>query len=193
MLNATVLLKMEIVIYQNSVSVKDKFQIFIDGNQRHHATYKLLSLLSEISLFEWDSELPKVIINKRFHLFNAIYDLSLSDGNVLNFKTISFLKDHFQCISNFDVYDIYANRGRKYSVYKNGNQIAWWTKDLITWLEGDSYKIIADNDCDYNLIISFCLIIDNYKSQRKRSLLNINLPKLFFEAKKFDTNWTSKG
>jgi uncharacterized protein YxjI len=183
---------MEISINQNATSFNDKFQIFIDGSQRHHATYKLLSFLSEISLFEWDSEIPKVTVNKKFEFLNANYDLRLADGSLLEFKTISFLKDHFQCMHELDTYDLYAHKGRKYSVYKNGNQVAWWTKNLITWLQGDNYQIIADNNCNYNLIISFCLIIDNYKSQGRKNLLNVNLPKFFFEARKFDNSWNPK-
>jgi hypothetical protein len=183
---------MEIDINQDSVSLRDKYQIFIDKQQRHNASYKMLSLLPEIYLYEWDSELPKVTINKRLQWFAARYDLTKSDGKVYEFTTKSYWKGHFQCICGFDAYDIYAHRGRKYSVYKNDVQVAWWTKQAVSWFDGDNYKIIADNNCDYNLIISFCLIIDNYRSQDRKHIINIDIGKIGPEAKKFDPYWQPK-
>jgi hypothetical protein len=37
----------------------------------------------------------------------------------------------------------------------------------VTRFEADSYKIISGNNSDYDLIITFCLIIDNYSSNDK--------------------------
>lgn len=36
--------------------------------------------------------------------------------------------------------------------------MAWWEKKAVSWCKGDNYKIIADDDCDANLMITFCLI-----------------------------------
>jgi hypothetical protein len=30
-----------------------------------------------------------------------------------------------------------------------------WNKNCVTWFDGDNYRIVADNDCDFELIISF--------------------------------------
>lgn len=183
---------MEIEIHQESASIRDKYQIYIDGQQRHHANYKILALLSELYLYEWDSDLPRFTINKKLQFYAANYTLRRIDGSVYEFTTKSLWKGHYQCIGGLDIYDIYGHRGRKYSVFKNGNQVAWWTKNAVSWLEGDNYKIIADNSCDYNLIISFCLIIDNYKSQGKKSVINIDIGRIGPEAKKFDVAWLPK-
>jgi len=77
-------------------------------------------------------------------------------------------------------------------VYKNDTQVAWWTKQAVSWFSGDNYKIIADNNCNYNLIIAFCLIIDDYKSNGKKSVINISIGRLGPQAKKFDPTWNPK-
>jgi hypothetical protein len=180
---------MEIDINQNKISVRDKYQIFIDGQQRHNATSKLFRLFPEIELYEWDSELPRMRINKKFGFLAANYDLTKSDGKVYEFRTKSYWKGHFQCMYDADIYDIYAHRGRKYSVYKNDIQVAWWTKQAVSWFNGDNYKIIADRNCDYNLVISFCLIIDNYSSEGNKGTLNVNIGRIGPQVKKFNANW----
>ena len=182
---------MEIDINQKKISIGDKYQIYIDGVQRHNASSKIFRLFPEIELYEWDSQLPKIKINKRFSLFVPKYDLTKWDGAVYEFRTKSFWKGHYQCIVGFDVYDIYSHRGRKYSIYKNDTQIAWWTKEAVTWFGGDNYKIIADNNCDYNLIISFCLVIDNCKSKNEGAI-NIDIGKIGPQAKMFDPEWRPK-
>jgi len=116
---------MEIDINQKKISIGDKYQIFIDGQQRFRAAAKLFRLLSEIELYEGDSEFPRMRIKRRFNLIAAKYDITKYDGNVYEFRTRSFWKGHFQCICDGDMYDIYAHRGRKYSVYKNDLQVAW--------------------------------------------------------------------
>jgi len=86
---------MEIDIKQNKLSVGDKYEIFIDGQQRHNATSKVFRLLSEIELFEWDSPLPKLTINKNFDLLSAKYSIKTAEYKTYEFKTISFWEGHF--------------------------------------------------------------------------------------------------
>ena len=183
---------MEIDINQKKISIGDKYKIFIDGQHRHKASSKIFRLLSEIELYEWDSEFPRMRINKRFNLITAKYDITKDDGSVYEFRTTSFWKGHYQCICGADVYDIYAHRGRKYSVYKNDVQVAWWTKQAVSYFSGDNYKIIADRNSDYNLLISFCLIIDNYRSEGDKKAINIDIGRIGPQARTFDVNWQPK-
>jgi hypothetical protein len=90
-----------------------------------------------------------------------------------------------------DNYDLYGHRGRKYSIYKNDIQVAWWDKNAVSWFSGDNYKITADKDCDVALIIFFCLIIDNF-SYHKKSIFNYSFGNIGFQAKMFDPAWQPK-
>jgi uncharacterized protein YxjI len=185
---------MEIDINQKKISIGDKYQIFTDGQQTHRASKALLQLLAEIRLFENKSgDQPRMTINKRLSWFKAKYDITRWDDNVLKFRTQSYWKSYYQCQSGADTYDIYGHKGRKYSIYKNNRQVAWWDKKAVTWFAGDNYKIIADKDCDVNLLISFCLIIDNFTSDDHDSTaVTYNIGKIAFQAKIFDENWKPK-
>jgi len=181
---------MEININQKKITIGDKYQIFIDGQQTHAAAAKFFRLFPEINLVELNSSSTVITLKKKFALFVAKYDITRLDNSFLEFKTKSFWKSHFECVSGTDTYDIYGHRGRKYSVYKNNTQVAWWDKKAVTWFNGDNYTIIANNNCDYNLIISFCLIVDNYKSNdSEKSTLNIDVGRIGPQAKKFDPSW----
>jgi uncharacterized protein YxjI len=184
---------MEIDINQKKISIGDKYQIFTDGQLTHYATRELFNLLPVVNLFENNYGIPRMTINKRLSWFKAMYDITQRDNYDIKFRTNSFWKLHYNCQVGNDTYDIYGHRGRKYSIYKNNIQVAWWDKKAVSWFAGDNYKIIADKDCDYNLLISFCLIIDNFSSDDHDSTaLNIDLGNIGFQAKKFDINWKPK-
>jgi uncharacterized protein YxjI len=185
---------MEIDINQKKISIGDKYQIFTDGQQTHNATRALLQLLPEINLFEISfGDRSRMTINKRLSWFKAKYDITRWDNNVLKFRTKSYWKLYYQCQCGSDIYDIYGHRGRKYSIYRNAVQVAWWDKKAVTWFAGDNYKIIADKDCDVNLIISFCLIIDNFSSDdHDGNTVTYDIGNIGFQAKIFDESWQPK-
>jgi uncharacterized protein YxjI len=184
---------MEIDINQKKISIGDKYQIFIDGQQTHFASRKLWRLMPEINLFKIGDDSPRMTINKRLSWFRAKYDITRSDSKILKFRTKSFWKHYYQCQSGSDNYDIYGHRGRKYSIYKNDVQVGWWDKKAVTWFAGDNYKITADKDCDVDLIISFCLVVDNFSSDdHDGNTVTFNVGNIGFQAKKFDENWLPK-
>ena len=120
---------MEININQQKLSIGDKYQIFTNGNQTHNAAAKLFRLFAEINLYDWGKEEPVMVIKKRFAFFVASYDITTFDGAVIELRTVSFWKAHYQCQVGADFYDIYRHRGRKCSIYKNDKQVACWDKE----------------------------------------------------------------
>src|ERR1700722_8198775 len=119
---------MEIDINQQKIAVGDKYKVFIDGQQTHVASREIFSLLPVVNLYELNNEQPRMTINKLFSFFKPKYDIIRWDNNVLEFRTQSFWKGQYECPVGPDGYTIYAHRGRKYSIYKNDQQIAWWNK-----------------------------------------------------------------
>jgi uncharacterized protein YxjI len=184
---------MEIDVNQKKISIGDKYRIFIDGEEKYFASRQLFRLLAHVSLYETGTKLQKLSIKKRFSFFKAKYDITRFDYSRWQFRTKSFWKFHFECISGADVFEIYGHRGRKFSIFKNNEQIAWWNKQAVTWFAGDNYKIIANKDCDVELIIAFCLIIDNYLSDKHDgSTVTYDVGNIGFEARKFDPAWQPK-
>ena len=185
---------MDIDINQKKISMGDKYQIFIDGQQRYSASRQLLQLLPEINLFETNAGgRARVTINRRLSWFKAKYDITRWDNNVFQFRTKSVWKLHYQCQFGPDIYDIYGHRGRKYSIYKNDIQVAWWDKKAVSWFAGDNYKITAEKDCDIDLIISFCLIADNFLNiDNDGNTVTYDLGNIGFQDKKFNNTWHPK-
>lgn len=183
---------MRIDINQKKIAIGDKYKIFTDGQQTHSASSKLFSFLSVINLLDNESSRAKLTINQRWSWFSPKYDIQLYDNNYLAFRTKSFWKLQFQCQKGKDLYDIYGHRGRKYSVYKNDKQVACWDKEAVTWFEGDNYAIFADDDSDHELIIAFCLIIDNQFNNDKSFSTNtvtIDFGNIGGQVKKFNPEW----
>lgn len=180
---------MEIVIDQKKIAIGDKYNIFINQQASHYASRQLIQLLAEIFLFDKEQGAPILKINKRFYWFKAKYDIRVADGAVFPFRTKSYWKRHYQCQADKDCYDIYGHRGRKYSVYKNNVQIAWWKKGVITWFEGDHYIMQANDDSSAPLLIAFCLILDNMEGHHGENAFTINIGHVGFQAKKFDPKW----
>lgn len=184
---------MEININQKKISIGDKYQIFIDGQQTHAASTGLFRWFAEINLFEHGNDRAKYTIKKNWTFFKTSYDLTRWDNYTFEFRTKSFWKLHYYCQVGQDLYEIFGHKGRKFSVYKNDHQVAWWDKDAVTWFNGDNYKIIADKDSDYELIISFCLIIDNNSSNNNDgNTMTVDLGNIGSTVKKFDPAWQPK-
>lgn len=184
---------MKIDINQKKISIGDKYDIFVEDNQTYKAKTELFKLLSVIDLFENDADRPKMTIRKRWSWWGAKYDLERHDGNVFRFQTLSVRKIQYRCQVGFDRYDIYGHRGRKHSIFKNGVQIGWWDKAAVTWFDGDNYSITADDDADIELLMSFCLLMDNYASKDKdKGAVSVDFGNLGFGCKKFDSNWRPK-
>ncbi len=182
---------MDIDINQKKISIGDKYEIFVDGQQSYNAASKIFRWLAEINLYTPGDERPIMTVKKRFSFYTS-YDIIKSDESVFEFRTKSFWKGHYYCNVGSDLYEIYAHRGRKFSVYKNDRQVAWWTKKAVTWFNGDNYKITADKDVDKELIISFCLVVDSAFSNDNKKSFNVSVGKIGPQAKKFDPTWQPK-
>ena len=184
---------MEIDVNQKKISIGDKYRIFVDGQEKYLASRRLFRLFPEINLFEIGDEQARMTINKRFSWFIAKYDITRWDNNVLEFRTRSFWKRYYECQQGADLYSIYGHRGRKYSIFKNDRQVAWWDKRAVSWFAGDNYKITADRDCDIDLIISFCLVVDNFSSDNHDgNVITFDFGNIGFQQRRFDDNWQPK-
>ncbi|MFC6997695.1 LURP-one-related/scramblase family protein [Rufibacter roseus] len=184
---------MEIDINQKKLSVKDKYKIYLNGQERFFATSSMFSFMSKLQVFELDHDFPRVAIQQKWAWVKAKYTIKFEGGAEVLFRTESFWKRHFQCYVGGSAYDIYGHRGRKFSVYKDGVQIAWWEKAAVSWFNGDNYHLISDDNSDYDLLIAFCLILDQHESNHKGSNgFHVDFGNFGPQARKFDANWRPK-
>ena len=181
---------MRIDINQHKISLGDKYRVFIDGQPAYTAASELFRILPVINLFKNDDPVARLTIRKRWSFFIPKYDIVMNGGLLMEFRAFSFWKLHYQCACNPDIYNIYGHRGRKHSIYRNGTQVAWWDKEAVSWFDGDNYSINADNDSNAELIIAFCLVLDNYKSDRHDgNAISFDIGNIFGQVKEFDPYW----
>ena len=184
---------MRIDVNQWKISIGDKYQIFIDGQPAYKASSELVKLLSVIDLYRGDSPKPVLTISKRWSIFKPVYDIRLHDRQTVQFEARTFWDMEYKCHCSPDMYYIYGHRGRKFSVYRNNTQVAWWEKERVTWFDGDNYCITADSDCNVELIVAFCLILDNHRSKKHgNNAISYNIGNIGGETKAFNPYWKPK-
>jgi hypothetical protein len=184
---------MNIDIQQEKISIGARYDVLVDGQQSHSAASRFPRIRAVIDLVTTPSRAQTLTIRRRFALFKADYDIVLPDGKVAQFRTQSYWQKHFQCTCGADNYDIYGHRGRKFSVYKNDVQVAWWERNSITFFKGDSYRIVTESGPVHLMVIAFCLIIDNYSnSDGSSNMITINFGSLIGGARPFDPSWAPR-
>lgn len=184
---------MKIDINQRKISVGDKYRIFTEGQESHKAATRLFKLLSVIDLYKSNEEKPVLTIEKQWFFTKPRYNIITANGRTSEFKAESWWKMYYQCYVGSDNYQVYGHRSRKFSVYRNGKQEAWWEKEAVSWFEGDNYSITANSDCHVEIIIAFCLILDNHKSkQHGNNAFSYNIRNIGGEVKPFDSYWNPR-
>lgn len=183
---------MRIDINQKKIAFGNKFSIIKDNQTILKAASKLFRILSVTELFQPEGETPLGSINRKLALFNAKYEIEMLNQPTWYFSTVLWWKNHHQCKSGNNTYDVYGHRGRKYSIFTNGEQVAYFDKEAVTFFDGDNYKLIANDDADHFLLVCIVLTIDNYRSNKKNDgAINFDIGHIF-QARKFDKTWTSK-
>jgi uncharacterized protein YxjI len=179
-------------INQKKISIGEKYNIFVEGEPAYFAAAKLFRLMSEIDLDKQSGGGTLLTIKKRWTWIVYKYDI-IRGSAIYPFRVKKIWKRQYQCQADSDLYDIYGQRGRKFSVYKNDRQVAWWEKEAVTWFQGDNYKMLLDKDSDLELLIAFCLIIDDSNSNRNNGdTLTIDYGYFGSGVKAFDPNWMPK-
>jgi uncharacterized protein YxjI len=183
---------MRIDINQHRISIGEKYDVFIDGQASYCAASSLFRILRVIDLYTVDGDMPLLTIKRRLSFIIRKYDI-LRKGDLYPFSVLKFWRRHFRCLVGRDIYDIYGHRSRKFSIYKNDVQVAWWEEASVTWFKGDNYAMLADNEADREILIAFCLIIDDSHSRKKHGAVNVHLGYIGPEDRAFNPSWTPKG
>ncbi|MGV3539239.1 MAG: hypothetical protein ACO1OQ_05480, partial [Rufibacter sp.] len=169
------------------------YRIYLNGQEAYNATSSLFKWMAQVQVFKVGSDFPAVSIRQQWAWFKAKYNIKFEGGTQAAFTTVSFWKNHYQCYVGGSRYEVFGHRGRKYSVYKDGRQIAWWDKAAVSWFNGDNYHLLADDRADHELLIAFCLILDHHTSNRKGdSGITVDFGNFGPQAKAFDPAWRPK-
>jgi hypothetical protein len=152
---------MEITITHKNSFSGHKYSIFEGERQTHTAAVKSFSWLPEINLLD-NSGNPVLNIKRSRGFFKVAYELR-RNKEVLSFKMVSSWKRNYQCVVGTTVYDIKKSKARQYEVCKDNISVGGLIRKSDGWFKGYRYIITAGNENDHELLIAFCLIIDNIK------------------------------
>jgi hypothetical protein len=142
---------------------------------------------------------PRLALSRNLSFLSARYSMAYWDDQLDCwqepsgfFRTKSLWKSHYQCHRGQDCYDIFTHPELRRSVYKNDCMIGYWEKEAQPLSDYVSYKLTADDDCEVELLISFCLILDTFTATNKQGLVPLELGDLHTEARPFDWSWKPK-
>lgn len=184
---------MRIDINQKKISIGDKYTVFVEGKPEYRASSEFFRLLSVINLFRKDSETPLLTIRKQWFFMKPRYHIEKQGRQVSEFRADSWWNLEYHCYFGADQYHVYGHRGRKFSVCKNHTQVAWWEKEFVSWFDGDNYTITANSDCNVELVIAFCLILDNHHNKHQgRNGVSFDPGNIGGVVKPFDAYWRPK-
>lgn len=163
------------VIYKKQL--KKEFQFFRDEIMIGTSRYTYGFLVDEIVVYQ--NSVPKYQFkeNDRFIWFlrNCLPLLSLIIAALLNGRYAIFEDDieigyarekWIKPISSFvirdDIYQLFVHQGNRFSLMKNGIQVALYTKRCEEWLKSQplTYDIDYDKNEEIEIIELFCLFID---------------------------------
>jgi hypothetical protein len=116
------------------------------------------------------------------------FKIILSDKTDLALKPDGLQALRFICQKGADKYDIYQHKDRKYSIFLNDKQVAFFDKAEISSFGADNYTLIADNDVDIELLLGYLLVLHIINGSSKQSIYSKDIGNVW-EKKPFDSNW----
>lgn len=181
---------MEILIQKKKFTILDRYEVLKEGTRIFEAITEIVDFQSVINLYENDKQRPVMSIVRNSEMFEYSYDITRWDNNVINFRKCD---EGFQFYCEGDKYNLVKNLGRKYSIYKNDVQVAYWDKAELNYFGANKYTMICDIDVSIELVVSLCLIVDNFsKDKSGGGVISVDFGYIGEEAKPFDVNWTPK-
>jgi len=178
---------MKIRIKQQPISFGSQYKIFVNKKEEYYAETDAFSRLI-INVYKPNHLKPYFRTFKSIYINYPKYKIELPDGERYQFLTYNIWQTKFQLKKGDDIYDLYYHKERKVSVFKNNMQIAYWEKEAINYLVADCYEIKANKNVEKELLIAFCLILDNLKS-KGGLIFNVDLGFILGEKRKFDKTW----
>lgn len=178
-----------IQISQRKISIGDKYTISVNGQQVLKGARRLFKLFPLLEVMPIHGGQTIFQIEQRGFVFLSPAFVFTFGQNTYELTTVSWFKKHYQIHMGKDVFDIYGHRGRKTSIFLNGNQVAWFESAAVTFFAGDEYNIHANSQVSVDWIIAIALFWDMWNNRSgNKSMINIRLGSIV-QAQPFDKSW----
>jgi uncharacterized protein YxjI len=119
--------------------------------------------------------------------FRTRYEFAFADGRMGRFGCEKLWRGVYVCECGAETYRLYRHRGRRWSIFRDGRQIAACTKNLVVFAKGNNYRIRADHDADAMVLV--CMMISLAPHDNDNQGINLDLGNLGPEERPFDESW----
>ncbi len=117
------------------------------------------------------------------------HDFELSDGRTYRFHCEKFWKGVFVCRRNEECFRLYQHKGLRYSIFRDGDQIAAFTKNRLVIGKGNQYDIQMNADADLVLVLCLVLTVNTAENDDNDATFTIDFGNIGPEDRPFDESW----
>lgn len=174
-------------VNQKKISIGDKYTIAFNGQPFYKAKASLWKIFPKITLHPLQGDEVYMSIEQGFGFIKPNIVFSIGSAQY-KLETISWWKRRFSVTVGNDFYEIVGHRGRKVSIFQNGRQIAWFTKDAVTFFAGDNYHCIANTNAPGEWLIAAMLFWDMHYNRGDKKAINVQFGSIV-QSQPFDASW----
>ncbi len=163
------------------------FQFFEEGEDKpsYFANWTVFLFRNRRKLFKGNQKVS--IVKHKISDFS--YEIKLLDRREQTLLRFSgkLVPPFWLCPYKYNSYKVIPHIGRKVSIFKNGKQIAFYSKEMLSFMDNQSIQLVANDDIDKALIYSFILCLETSSDDDQ---VTIDFGNLGPEMQSFDENWT---
>ena len=179
---------MDVTIQERSLSFVMKYDIDTPRG-RWYASQEFLKLLNVIDLFESQDGPAIAQLKSEFSPLHHRWEFDLADTRTAQFECTDLLRQVYECRCGADVLTLYRHHGMNHSIFNGDRQIAAYTKNRLTFGDGNQYQLRMDSDADMTLIVCMVLALSVTKDNDKKEAINVDLGSIGPQARPFDDTW----
>jgi uncharacterized protein YxjI len=179
---------MDVTIQERSMSFVATYDITTPRG-RWYARQEFLQLFNVIDLSESEGGPALAKLKGQFSPLHHRYEFDLADGRTAQFECVNLLEQVYECRYGGNLLTLYRHRGLSYSIFNGDRQIAAYTKNRVSFGDGNQYDIRMDADADLTLIVCIVLALSVDKDNDDKKALNVNFGSIGPQARPFDETW----
>jgi uncharacterized protein YxjI len=181
---------MNLTIEKQKFTLGAKYDISVPGRS-YHAEKKILSLGNKLQLQAEDGSVL-ARITSHFSLLRSKYDFELSGGKLYRFWCEKLWTRVFVCENEEESFRLYEHSGLNYSIFKDGSQIAAFSKNRVSIGGGELYEIRANEDANVIIVLCLALTVDMDENSDDDSTVMVDCGRIGPEDHPFDESWEPK-
>ena len=178
---------MYISLDERALSWTSEYDISIAGIQ--YSAKRHISIFSKhLDLFAGNGDLVATLKSK-FSPFKPHYVFEFADGREYDYWCEKIWKGVYICTGNGEAeFELYTHKGLRWSIFQNGNQIAGFTKNRLTFGQGNKYEIRLNSNANAIVIVCMVLALNTSESGDDNATVTYDFGQSM-EEQPYDESW----